>query len=250
MGEREDQRRRRAKTRALAISIGADLRRAREDTGLTLRSVAAAAGISAAHLSGIELGRSEASRSVLVAVADVLGADLSVRFFPGTGPRIHDHIQARIIETLLAVSRPRWRAFLEVPVHRPARGYIDVVLSEAPVPRLVGTEVHSDLRRLEQQLRWAQEKSASLPSADLWRRFDTPPEVQSMLILRSTARTRELVGRFGETLATFYPAKARDLYAAITGAGPWPGSGLLWARVEGEACRLLDGPPRGVAFGR
>jgi transcriptional regulator with XRE-family HTH domain len=250
MGTREDQRRRRAKAHALTISIGADLRRSREDTGLTLRSVARAAGISAAHLSGIELGRSEASRTALVAIADVLGADLSVRLYPGTGPRIHDHIQARIIETLLNVSQPRWRPFLEVPVHHPARGYVDVVLSEARVPRLIATEVHSDLRRLEQQLRWAHEKTASLPSADLWRLFETPPEVHSMLILRSTARTRELVTQFAETFAVFYPAKARDIHAAIMGAAPWPGSGLLWARVEGKGCVLLDGPPRGVAFGR
>jgi transcriptional regulator with XRE-family HTH domain len=250
VGAREDQRRRRAKTRDVLTRTGVDLRRLREDAGLTLRAVASAAGISQSHLCGIELGRSDASSQVLVSVADVLGADLSVRFYPGTGPRIHDHIQARIVETLVAAAKPRWRSFVEVPVHRPGRGYIDVVLSDEPAGRLVATEVHSDLRRIEQQLRWAHGKAESLPSSDIWRQFAAPPMVGSLLVLRSTARTRTLVQDLAETFATAYPARTRDVYDAVTGAGDWPGDGLLWARVEGTVCRLLDLPPRGVSFGR
>ena len=109
MGAREDERRRRAKGRDIRVRVGMDLRRLREDTGLTLRAVAAAAGISAAHLCGIELGQSAASNHVLVSVADVLGADLSVRFYPGSGPRIHDHVQARIVESLITAAKPRWQ---------------------------------------------------------------------------------------------------------------------------------------------
>jgi transcriptional regulator with XRE-family HTH domain len=250
MGAREDQRRRRAKAREVRTRVGMDLRRLRHDTGLTLNAVASAAGISESHLCGIELGRAESSQRVLVSIADVLGADLSVRFYPGTGPRIHDHIQARIVETLIAVARPRWGSYVEVPVHRPARGYIDLVLSDEPARHLVATEAHSDLRRIEQQLRWAHEKAESLPSSDLWRRFSTPPTVGSLLILRSTTRTRTLVQELSETFATTYPAKTRDVYDAVTGAGSWPGDGLLWARVEGKTCELLDTPPRGVSFGR
>ena len=252
MGAREDQRRRMARIRTIQSSIGSELRRLREDTGLTLRAVAGAAGISPAHLCGIELGRSEASNAVLVSVADVLGADLSVRFYPGTGPRIHDHIQARIVESLIAAARPRWRSFLEVPVHRPARGYIDVVLDDASARQVVATEVHSDLRRLEQQLRWAHDKAGSLPSSDLWRRFPIPPQVASLLVLRSTTRTRTLVDQFAETFGATYPARAREVYDAITSDGPWPGDGLIWARVEGKPANFSIGHQgRGVrAIGR
>lgn len=250
MGTREIERRRKHRTRQVQDAIGDELRRLRIDAGLSGRLVARAAGISIGHLSEIERGRVDASTAVLVAVADVLGADLSVRAFPNTGPRIHDRIQAPIIEELLQISSERWRARPEVAVYRPSRGFIDVVLDDRRRPRLVATEVHSELRRLEQQIRWAQEKVASLPSSDLWRTFDVAPEVSSLLVIRSTAQTRVLVDQFSSTIASVYPARAADLYAALVGDAPWPGAGLLWARVEGSNVSILDRPPRGVRFGR
>lgn len=250
MSAREDQRRRRERTRRVRSGIGGEFRQLRSDAGLSARAVARAAGISPGHLCGIELGKVEARTEVLVTIADVLGADLTIRAYPGTGPRIHDHIQARIIEELIRITNGGWRPFTEIAVYRPARGYVDLVLDERAAARLVATEVHSDLRRLEQQLRWAQEKASSLPSSDLWRRFDVAPDVSSLLVLRSTQRTRALVQRFPETFASLYPARTEDVYAAVTGTAPWPGSGLLWVRVAGEVVTFLPGPPRGVSFGR
>ncbi len=124
---RSDYRRRR---RVIEIrrAIGAELRRIRDDAGIRQSRVAKAAGISAAHLSGIESGDREASTGVLVAVADVLGADLSVRLYPTTGPRIRDRFQAGIVEALLSMLHATWRPSLEVAVRQPARGVIDVVL--------------------------------------------------------------------------------------------------------------------------
>ena len=53
------------------------------------------------------------------------------------------------------------------------------------------------------------------------------------------------------TLAAEYPAAVAAVYAALTTAdAPWPGSGILWASVEGGRARILDRPPRGVALGR
>ena len=250
MGARENERRRRERTRRVRAGIGSEFRQLRSDAGLSARAVARVAGVSPSHLCGIELGKVEASTDVLVAIADVLGADLTIRAYPGTGPRIHDHVQARIIEELIRVTKDRWSPFAEVPVYRPVRGYVDLVLDERAAQRLVATEVHSDLRRLEQQLRWAQDKAASLPSSDLWKRFDVAPDVSSLLVLRSTQRTRALVQRFPETFASLYPARAEEIYAAITDGGPWPGAGLLWARVVGEVVTFLPRPPRGVRFGR
>ena len=250
MSAREDERRRRGRTRTVKDSIGRDFRRLREDAALSQAAVAMAVGISRAHLCGIEKGASEASTAVLVGIADVLGADLSIRAFPNTGPRIHDRIQSQIVEHLLRVVQPRWRAFVEVPVRRPARGYVDVVLADQPEPLYVATEISSEIRRLEQHLRWAQDKASSLPSAALWSSAPADARVDRLLVLRSTRNTRDLARRFPETFQALYPAKARDLFAAICGDAPWPGSGLLWVRVEGHDVTLLDGPPRGVVFGR
>lgn len=250
MTAREDARRRSARTRHVRESIGGEIRRLREDAALTQAAVARAVGISPGHLCGIEQGLSEASTAVLVGIADVLGADLSVRVYPNTGPRIHDRIQAQIVEHLLRVVRARWRNFIEVPVTRPARGYIDVVLADQLNPLYVATEVSSDIHRLEQQFRSAQDKALSLPSAALWSNAPAGTVVSRLLVLRSTRNTRDLAKRFPGTFEALYPARASDVFAALCGDGAWPGPGVLWACVDGEVVTLLDRPPRGVAFGR
>lgn len=250
MGAREDARRRTAREREARGALGTDLVRLRQDAGLSQAMVARAAGVSPAHLCGIERGYGEASTSVLVAVADVLGADLAIRAYPNTGVRIRDHIQAAIVEALLHAVRPRWRPYVEVPVRRPARGYIDLVLSEERPSLCICIEVHSALPRLEQALRWAQDKAASLPSAALWRTMPPGTEISRLLVLRSTFATRDLAKRYPDVLATAYPARSIDVFEAVTGRGPWPGPGVLWARVEGSRVELLRTPPRGVGLGR
>ena len=185
-----------------------------------------------------------------MSLAGALGADLSLRLYPNTGPRIRDHIQARIVEELLRVAHPRWRRHTEVPVYRPARGRIDAVLYDRAAVLMVATEIHSQVHRLEQQLGWAQLKADSLESADLWRATATKPTVSRMLVLRSTRATRELAARFEATLRTAYPAATSALHSALVGKTPWPGPGILWADVTAEQTRILDRPPRGVRVGR
>ena len=128
-----------------------------------------------------------------------LGADLSIRLYPNTGPIVRDHIQARIVEELLRIAHPRWRRMTEVPVYKPARGRIDVVFHDPQPAQVIATEVHSQVRRLEQQLGWARMKAESLPSADFWR-FADSPTVGQLLVIRSTRATRELARRFEATL--------------------------------------------------
>jgi len=212
--------------------------------------VAEYAGIDYGYLAQIERGLREPSISALAAIGEALGADLSIRLYPNTGPLVQDHIQARIVEELLRVAHPRWRRFTEVPVYRPARGRVDVVLHDPVAAIAVATEVHSQVRRLEQQLGWARLKTDSLPSADFWRSLEAEPVVGQLLVLRSTRATRELARQFESTLRAAYPARSADVFAAVVGEDAWPGNGLLWADVTGEGVRVLDRPPRGVMLGR
>lgn len=230
--------------------VGTQIREFRTDAGISLRRLADEAGVDHGFLARVERGSREPSISALAAIADALGADLSVRLYPNTGPRIRDHIQARIIEELLRIAHPRWRRFAEVPVYRPARGRIDVVMHDPGAAVMVAMEVHSQVRRLEQQLGWARLKAESLPSADLWRRLDREPAVRQLLVLRNTRVTRELARSFESTLRASFPARAADVFAAVTSDGEWPGNGLLWADVIHGAGRILDRPPRGVMLGR
>ena len=211
--------------------------------------MAEAAGSTADPPREIEQAIANRSLSVLAAIAQVLGADLSVRLYPTTGPIVRDHIQARIVEELLRIAHPRWRRLTEVPVYKPARGRIDVVFHDPQPAEVIATEVHSQVRRLEQQLGWARMKADSLPSADFWR-FADSPTVGQLLVVRSTRATRELARRFEATLRAAYPAPVADAIAALAGTGPWPGNALLWADVTGDTARILDRPPRGVMLGR
>jgi hypothetical protein len=110
----------------------------------------------------------------------------------------------------------------------------------------VAVEVHSRLHRLEQLIRWQNEEAASLPSADFWR-FADGPQVDRLLVLRSTRPNRDLVSRFSETFETSFPASTTVVYRALTSPnGDWPGSALLWATVDGDRCHVLSEPPRSL----
>lgn len=239
------------KTRDIHRAVLGEIDRLRRDAGMSIRRLAHEAAIDAGYLSQVLAGSRTPSTAVLVALTTVLGADLSMRVYPTTGPIVRDAIQTRIGEELLRIVAPTWRRSIEVPVYRPARGFIDIVFAEPTLAVAVATEIQSRIDRLEQQIRWAQDKAQSLPSSDMWRFVDQDLSISRMLVLRSTSATREMARRFQETLATAYPALAGDVFAALTVPGiRWPGPGILWADVRGDRVRVLEGPPRGVTLGR
>jgi transcriptional regulator with XRE-family HTH domain len=236
--------------REMRVGLGAEIRRLRVDAGLSQRRLAEMAGIDHAFLSLIERGLREPSLAVLIAIATALGGTVSVRLYPGTGPRLTDAIQARITEAFVRILDPRWTRMVEVPVHRPARGVIDIVAHDQVAGIVVAAEVQSELRRLEQQLRWSHQKAESLPSADFWHFLEREPRIDQVLVLRSTRANRQLAERFSETLAVAFPADPIEAYRALTTPdAAWPGSTILWATVEGDAARILERPPRSVIVG-
>jgi len=238
------------KTREINRTVVAEIDRLRRDAGMSVRRLAQEAAIDPGYLSQVFTGSRSPSTSVLVALTRVLGADLSVRVYPTTGPIVRDSVQSRIGEELLRIVAPTYRRSIEVPVCRPARG-IDIVLDEPDLAVAIATEIQSRIDRLEQQIRWAQDKAQSLPSSEMWRFMDREYSISRLLVLRSTPATREIARRFHATLGVAYPALARELFTALTVPGtPWPGAGILWADVRGDHVRVLEGPPRGVTLGR
>lgn len=104
----------------------------RVEAGISLARLAEVVGVHRSHLARIESSQVQPSMEVLTAIGVALGADLSVRYFPGAGPRLHDRFQARMVETLLRSLDARWATALEVPVTQPSRGVIDIVLRTDP----------------------------------------------------------------------------------------------------------------------
>ena len=241
-----NQRRLRATQRELLRALGTEMRRMREDAGRSQSAVSRASGISQGHVSAMEAGTARPSLEALLAIAAALGCDLSVRMFPGTGPRIRDRIQVAMSEALLALLHPRWTAQPEVPVYRPVRGVIDLVLADGQAHLLLPTELQSELRRVEQQIRWSVQKADALAAMP----DHAGERVSRLLVVRNTAAMRETVRAAGRTLAAAYPARSADAVASLGSERPWPGAALLWADVEGGRATILDGPPRGVMVGR
>jgi transcriptional regulator with XRE-family HTH domain len=224
----------------------------RLDAGVSLAELGRIVGVHPSHIARIESAQTRPSVEVLTAIGIALGADLSVRYFPGSGPRIRDRFQAAMVEELLRRLDTRWSVELEVPIRRPSRGVIDVVLTDRIGSVTVAAEVQSQIRRLEEQLRWAAEKADGLADR-LIRDGNAPagPRVSRLLVLRSTVETRALARRYRTTLATAYPARTETVARALLSPTErWPGPGVLWMQVRGSAASVMAFAPRGVELGR
>ena len=232
---------------AVARTLAEDLRRLREDAGVSQRALARVSGIDQSVISRAEAGREVPGIQTYARLAAALGADLSARLYPNTGPAIRDRHQARIVEALIQGLHDRWRVWPEVGVRQPVRGWIDAVLVDVDPRLAVATEVESSLSRLEQAIRWSTAKADALDSSRAWP-FGVSgqgPMVDRLLVVRATRATRDVAATFAGTLRAAYPADPWQALASLRGATPWPGPTLLWAlERRGGAVVLVAEPGR------
>lgn len=221
-------------SRRVRAAAGADVLRQRTDAGVTRSELARAAGVDPSYLGRIETGDASPSIDTYARLGAALGSDLSLRLYPNTGPTIRDRHQARIAEALLGLIHPRWQAFAEVAVRRPSRGWIDVGLHDPRASVFVAVEIQSELRRLEQLIRWSSEKAASIPSWDGWAHLGAAPELSQLLLVRDSRATRAVAREFRRLLSTAYPADPEEALAALSGTVRWPGAAVLWAMAPGD----------------
>ncbi|HEY3334766.1 MAG TPA: hypothetical protein VGK16_05955 [Candidatus Limnocylindrales bacterium] len=146
-----------------------------------------------------------------------------------------------MLDLLLGARHPRWKAFTEVHVHRPARGRIDLVVHDPRERIAVAHELQSELRRLEQLIGWQLSKAESLPSWVGWDHLGETGTISSALIVRRTRATRRIADTFARQLRVAYPAHPDDAVEALTGTAPWPGAALIWVHVEGGQARFATG---------
>ncbi|MBF8290086.1 MAG: cro/C1-type protein [Chloroflexi bacterium] len=235
-----------AAKRDLQRALGMQIRQLRLDAGVTQTALGRVSGVDRSHLSRIEAGVAIPSLEALIALGAALGSDLSVRLYPGSGPRIHDRFQAPMVEALIRLLDRSFIVQPEVAISGPVRGVIDLVVRDPERSLVIACEAQSELRRLEETLRRAGEKADAL-----FARSRSGDQGAQLLLLRSTADTRALANRFPATLGAAYPAATADVVGALRDARrPWPGSGVVWARVERGVATILDAPPRGVRLGR
>jgi transcriptional regulator with XRE-family HTH domain len=221
--------------------LAEQLVRLADDAGINQVQLARAAGVARSHVVRVMAGDASASFEVYQRLGAVLGADLSIRYFPNTGPTIRDRFAAPMLEHLISVRHRRWDPFIEVGVRRPSRGWIDLVLHEPRERMLVASELQSELRRLEQLVRWHAAKADSLPSWDGFAQLGEEPSISRLLIVRRTRATRAVAAEYGRQLRIAYPAHPDDALAALTGTAAWPGDALVWMAVEPGRARLVAG---------
>jgi transcriptional regulator with XRE-family HTH domain len=225
------------------IAFGQEVQRLREDGGLRRAALARAAGIDASYLGDIEAGSARPSHEICLRIAISLGADLPLRLYPSTGPNVRDRLQTPILEALLAALHPRWRTFAEIATRRPSRGWIDAGLHDPRARVFVAAEIQSELRRIEQLLRWSEAKADSVPSWEYWPRLGEAPAISRLLIVRESRSNRAIATDFRRVLRTAYPADPVDALAALRGSDSWPGPALLWAaRNAAGGWRLVARP--------
>jgi transcriptional regulator with XRE-family HTH domain len=258
-----------AELRATEIrqAVAGDIRRILDDSGTRPAALARAASLTPAAISMILRAKREPSFETLARIAIALGGDASVHIYPGAGVAIHDAIQARMVEAFVAELHPRWTAFPEIPVRTPARGSIDLVIADSVDGGLVAAEFHSQLRRAEQVIRWANEKAAALASTELYRfaavaagddgadpgghPFDgrgaearRGPAIRRLLVLRSTTATRAVVRSLPGLFAAAYPAPTEAAVGALRQGRNWPGAAIVWMTVHGRKVRVVGVVPR------
>lgn len=215
-----------------------EARRLIDDAGISQTSLARTAGVTQSQISRFLAGTANPSLGTINRLAAALGAELSVHLYPNTGPLVRDRDQATMLEAVLRDLHPRWHPFTEVAVRRPSRGWIDLALHDPAAALVVATELQSELRRLEQIVRWSAEKAAGLPSWEGWTALGSPA-TSRLLVVRRTRATREVATTFARQLRVAYPAHPDDALAAISRAAPWPGPAMLWAEVTGARTRLI-----------
>ena len=220
-----------------------DIERLMGDAGLAPEQLARAAGIPGSYLRRILSRAARPSLETYAKLGTPLGADLAARLYANTGPTIRDRHQARIFEAVLGVLGGMWRPYPEASVWKPVRGAIDAVLHDRRAELVVATEIESDLRRIEQTIRWSKEKAEALPSWSGWPDIlgagHETPRVSQLIIVRRTRSNERVAHDFVQQLALAYPAHPEDALAALRGNSPWPGSALVWARIEKDRVRFM-----------
>lgn len=193
--------------------VGREIRLARRSLGLSLASVAAAAGTSAATLSRIERGQSRDVSLVLLAKAcAVVGLDLSVRAFPGGQP-LRDARHARLLARFRSKLHPSLSWSTEVPLPNPGdqRAWDGLVRGTA---WRYGTEAEMNPSDGQMVCRRLQLK----------RRDGGVDGV--ILLLPDTRQTRAFRREFADLLATDYPVSGRHALERLA-AGADPGGSAV-----------------------
>ena len=204
--------------RRLLADLGAELRAARSAAGLSLATVAQAAGISPTELSRVERGFAP-WLDILVAsrLCAVVGLDLAVRAFPGGNP-LRDAGHVRLISAFSLRLGPGLRVRTEVPIGdgRDQRAWDQTVSDRADT-----AAVELETRMTDAQ---ALARRVVLKSRDSGIH-------RVLLVLSDTRANRNAVAGARDLLRPLFPLDTAEVLATLDAGRVPRASGIAFIRV-------------------
>ncbi len=213
---------------------GEQLRNLRLRANVSQAAVARAIGVDRSVISRLEAGDPSVGLATRFVAGELLGAEIALSTFSVDSPRIYDRAHARLVERLVRAAHGQWQVQPEAPVPGPGRRSVDLRI-DGPED-IVLCEVESKLHRVEEIVRECTSKANDIAAIANGRR------VHVVLVLPPTRHNRAVVEAARETLRHVFPHGSPELLAALTGGGPWPGSGILWLGVDDRTKRTAAAP--------
>jgi len=201
-----------ADARRLARQIGSELREARLSAGLSLATVARAAGMSAAQLGRIERAELEApDLAQICCAARALGNVASVKLFP-VGSPVHDAAHLALLQRFEGRLGHPLRLLREVPlpIEGDRRAWDGMVLgAETSMFTEAETHIH-DAQALERRIGL--------------KLRDDPRSSTVLLVASRTRHNRQVIDEHRESLRGLFPLEGGAILRAIA-AGRLPSAG-------------------------
>lgn len=192
---------------------------------MTVRQVAARAGVAWETVARSELGDPKLSLDLLAAITEAVGLDLVLSVYPGRPPSLRDTGQLALARMLIGIAHPSLTPELEVNIG-PHGESIDLVFFGPS--EIIAFEIERLYTDHQGQYRRANGKREALAA-----RHQRP--VRLVLAIQDTRRNRAAVDRHEPVIRTSLPAGSREILRAIREGTPLGRDGLLWLRKPPRA---------------
>jgi DNA-binding XRE family transcriptional regulator len=210
----------RLRARQQSAHIGADVKSARLNLGMSRRQVAAQAGVSWATEVAIELGQPGARLDTICAVTESVGLDLVLRTYPGRQPSLRDTGQLEYAELLVRLAHQLWKPEIELSVG-PHGESVDVAFFGQV--EILDVEIERMAADFQDQYRRGDAKRQMLGAL-----HQRP--VRFVMAIEDTQRNRRAVAPHAGLIRTALPSGTREILACLRTGAPLGRDGLLWVR--------------------
>lgn len=203
-----------------AQRIGAELKLARVQLGLTRADVARRTGLSKSTVARLEAGAPSAAVDTLCLFAVAVGLDFVIRAYQGKKPGLRDTGQLELAQQLLAIAASPWRGYLEVRIGEHGKAADLVFFGPEEI-------IHTEIERLAAD--WQGQYRSAAEKRDVLAAKHARP-VRLVVALEDTRRNRAAVAPHAALIRGALPAGSREILTALQTGRPLGQDGLLWIR--------------------